>query len=289
MGFSLIRGKALRVTKLDGCGNRVLGPQSVVVTDGFTTVAYTANTTQGDAISVTNAAGKECVSDTPPPEFTGYTVNLTFCQVEPYLFTLLTGQEVVLSADGTSAVGIDIDTQVSLDGTGFALETWSSVPTGACAGGAQSYGYLLLPFLQGGILGDFTVENAAITFTVQGAITKDGNAWGVGTYDVVLDDTDTPGPLNTALSTTNHLHLELTQVAPPAPDGVEPLGVPATSAVAGTPGSYLPTNSYGRANLTAMTGLTASPTTAWTTGQYVTMLDGNKAHWTSSAWAAGAA
>lgn len=289
MGFSLIRGKVLRVTKLDGCGNRVLGPQSQVTTDGFTTVAYTANTTTGDPISVVNAAGNECISDTPAPEFTGWTVNLTFCQVEPYLFTLLTGMPVVFAADGTTAVGINIDTTISLSGTGFALETWSSVPTTACVGGVASYGYLLLPFLQGGVLGDFSVENGAITFTIQGAITKDGNAWGVGPYNVVKNVSNIDSPLNTALTTTNHMHLELTTTAPPASSGVGALGVPATSAVAGIPGTYLPANSYGRANLTAMTGLTASPTTAWTTGQYVTMLDGNKAHWTSSAWAAGAA
>jgi hypothetical protein len=35
--------------------------------------------------------------------------------------------------------------------------------------------------------------------------------------------------------------------------------------------------------------LTASPSTAWTTGQYILLGDGTTAHWTSSAWAAGPA
>src|SRR4030095_10469453 len=42
-----------------------------------------------------------------------------------------------------------------------------------------------------------------------------------------------------------------------------------------------------RATLAARTGITASPTTAWTTGQYVTLADATAAHWSSSAWVAG--
>ena len=34
-------------------------------------------------------------------------------------------------------------------------------------------------------------------------------------------------------------------------------------------------------------GLTASPTTAWTTGQYVLLRDGSMAHWAGTAWVAG--
>jgi hypothetical protein len=34
--------------------------------------------------------------------------------------------------------------------------------------------------------------------------------------------------------------------------------------------------------------VTASPATAWTTGQYVRLGDNSQAYWTSSAWAAGA-
>ncbi len=36
--------------------------------------------------------------------------------------------------------------------------------------------------MQGGVIGDFTIENAAITFTITGAATQDGNSWGIGPY-----------------------------------------------------------------------------------------------------------
>lgn len=65
--------------------------------------------------------------------------------------------------------------------------------------------------------------------------------------------------------------------------------ITATSATAGKPGSYGPTGAANPANLAAMSAITAIPTTAWTTGQYVNVADGTKAHWTSSAWAAGPA
>lgn len=61
----------------------------------------------------------------------------------------------------------------------------------------------------------------------------------------------------------------------------------ATGATAGKPGTFTPAGSAPRANLAAMSGITASPATAWTTGQYVVLGDNSHAHWTSTAWAAG--
>jgi len=65
--------------------------------------------------------------------------------------------------------------------------------------------------------------------------------------------------------------------------------VTATGATAGIPGEFTPNGATPPANLAAMTGKTATPTTAWTTGQYITLGDATTAHWTGSAWAAGAA
>ena len=70
----------------------------------------------------------------------------------------------------------------------------------------------------------------------------------------------------------------------------EGAGAPAaTSAAAGSPGVYSPSGAALPANLAGMTGITAVPATAWTTGQFMYMADGNKAHWSSSAWVAGEA
>ena len=56
-----------------------------------------------------------------------------------------------------------------------------------------------------------------------------------------------------------------------------------------SPGSFTPAGAMAPANLAGMTGVTATPATAWTTGQYVQLGDGSKAHWDGAAWVAGVA
>jgi len=288
--FNLLRGKAMRATRLNGCGIPVLGPDSVITSEGFISVALTANNTTGDAIVVTNANGKDCVNDTPTPKFNNYGAEIAFCGVNPELFTMLTGQPLVLDADD-NPVGFRQNSKIDVDLVGFALELWTGTAGDACNDtGDTPYGYILLPFLKGGALGDFTVENAAINFTLTGATTKDGSGWGVGPYDVTMDGTG-EAPLADPID-NDHLHLEIVTVPPPETDDdtAQELGVPATGATAGTPATLTPTNSYAPADLAdAATGFTASPSTAWTAGQYVLLLDGSKAHWSSSAWVAGPA
>jgi hypothetical protein len=66
--------------------------------------------------------------------------------------------------------------------------------------------------------------------------------------------------------------------------------VAATGATGVTsPGTFTPPGAMAPANLAAMTGITASPATAWTTGQYVKLGDGSTAHWDGTAWVAGVA
>src|SRR5207253_298208 len=125
--FSLIRGRAMRVTKLDGCGNVVLGPDSQVTSKGFVSIALTAQTDTGTTIQVQNANGDNCVLDQPAPRFTGYAVEIQFCEVNPDLFSLMTGQAKVLDINDL-AVGFRMNTSVDASGSGFAMEAWSKVP-----------------------------------------------------------------------------------------------------------------------------------------------------------------
>lgn len=71
---------------------------------------------------------------------------------------------------------------------------------------------------------------------------------------------------------------------------VTPLGgTVATGAAAGTPGSFTPAGAVAPANLAELASVIATPSTAWTTGQYVGLVDSSKAYWSGSAWAAGTA
>jgi hypothetical protein len=219
---SLVKGRRLRVTKLDGCGRPIYGDDSQVVSKGFISVALTANTTESDEINVTNAAGEVCVYEAAVTSLVGYGIEIQFCNVDPELFALVTGQPVVLGADGSTVIGWDVDTKIGLENSNFALELWAGSPaadTCTTPGATGSYGYLLMPYLTGGILGDFTIENGAVTFTLTSANTKEGNAWGVGPYqDIMLDGgspTPAPGPMATPVSSTTALRTMIVDLAPP--------------------------------------------------------------------------
>jgi hypothetical protein len=288
--FPLVRGRIMRVTRLDACGRIAPSGCSAIATKGFVSVALTANVTESDEIAVQNAAGENCVYEPSSPTLNGYGVQVTFCDVNPELYAMMTNQSVVFDGLGI-AVGFRVNTGVDVKGAGFALEVWSNVPGVVCddpnAGG--SYGYTLLPFISGGVLGDFTIENGAVTFVLQNAATKDGTGWGVGPYDVVPDATGTASPLLLAMDPKDHLHVQYTTIAPPEPScDCTASGPPATTATAGNPGTWGPADSYPPANLTALQGssITADPTTAWTAGQHVVLGDGSKARWTGTAWAA---
>jgi hypothetical protein len=244
--LSLVKGRRIRVTALDSCGRPIYGDCSQVTSKGFISVAFTANTTDSDEISVTNAAGEVCVYEAAVTSLTGYGIEISFCEVDPELFALVTGQPVVTAADGETVIGFDVDTKIGLENSNFALELWAGSPTGdACAteGASGSYGYLLLPFLKGGILGDFTVENGAVTFTLTGANTSEGNSWGSGPYDVMLDGSAVPGPMSSPVSTSTALRTMIVDLAPPeAACGCRPVLDPegaAITSVAGVPGPAL--------------------------------------------------
>jgi len=74
-------------------------------------------------------------------------------------------------------------------------------------------------------------------------------------------------------------------------------GVSATGATAGTPGTWTPAGSTPPATVAALIAgtpntVTASPTSAWTTGQYVqtqTAGTSGQAHWSGTAWVSGPA
>jgi hypothetical protein len=240
-----VKGRRLRVTRLDSCGRPVYGEDSQAVSKGFINVAFTANTTESDEINLTNAAGEVCVYEASVQTLTGYTLEIQFCGVDPDLLSIVTGQPVVLGADGETVIGFDIDTSVDLADVNFGFELWLGAPTSntACAPGSTGkFGYLLLPYLSGGILGDFTVENAAVTFTITGSATKDGNAWGVGPYnDIMLNNATpaVPGPMPSPVSATTALRLIEVDLLPPEPEcGSRPLldpSLPSLTSVTGTP------------------------------------------------------
>lgn len=100
-------------------------------------------------------------------------------------------------------------------------------------------------------------------------------------------DMGTPGWSNNPPGPASPTPTETTRLFPLP--GFSNAGPPATGATAGAPGSWTPANCNPPLTLSAITGVTAAPATAWTTGQYVVTDDGQYAHWSSTAWVGGKA
>jgi hypothetical protein len=95
-------------------------------------------------------------------------------------------------------------------------------------------------------------------------------------------------PINGDAGDASTIELEWSAGEPPTK--AEVAGVKATTAIAGSPGSFDPAGSnvpVDLAELTAAPAVIASPTAAWTTGQYVLLANLTRAFWNGTAWTAG--
>jgi hypothetical protein len=207
----------MRATLLDVCRAVDPGPCSTIVSDGFVSIAITANIDEGTAVEQKNARGNLCINRPARPKIKNYSVTVNFCGVDPDMYAMFSGQDVVLDANG-DAIGFNVDVEKDTSQAHVALEAWSEIPGSVCSTGVTGadgvWGYTLLPALQNGVVGDFTIEDGAVNFSVSGMVTVN-NAWDVGPYDVMLDGTGTPGPLLEAMTPGSHLRVFRTEVAPP--------------------------------------------------------------------------
>ncbi|WKW87062.1 major tail protein [Microbacterium phage Nicole72] len=222
--FIPLLGKRIRVTELDSCGV-IPEDATQISTDGFVSITLSAEVEEGNEIIVRKASGALCVNEKQADSFKRFTVEMDFCGVNPSLLALTTNAEEY--ADGDEVIGFTVPEGEILKW--FALELWTGLSGAVCAPGAEeASGYVLLPFVVAGVLGDIEVTGEdAITFQMTGAATKGGNGWGVGPYDVYMSGTPTPtaGPLPEAIDAFDHLLMIETNMAPP-PDACDPAPVP---------------------------------------------------------------
>ncbi|MEH1014612.1 PKD domain-containing protein [Micromonospora sp. CPCC 206060] len=212
-----VKGKMLRATKLGACGDPILGAGGWpvhVTSKGFVSVEYAAEVDDGEEIDQKDANGDSLVYEPARRRIKLYNVTVTCGRVDPELYTLFTGQPVVLDEDG-SATGLRVTSKVNLD-SAVALELWSGTAQKKCGTVARPrYGYFLLPQLIDGMIGDFTVENGAATFTLTGKAIENP-AWETGPYDVYLRSTGV-APLMDPMGDADLLHMDWTYLPPPPP------------------------------------------------------------------------
>lgn len=213
--FAQVRGRVIRVTRLDSCGNPDPGASAVVVSKRVSSIAIDEVTDDGTNIRERNFGDELEVVDDAFTQVLGYTANINFVGVDPELISLMTGNPVVTDAND-DIVGWDVNTGIDLDSFGFALEVWSRLAGSACdPSGFRQWGYTVFPYLKGGRMGGFSFENGLVAFNIQGAQTRDGNGWGVGPYDVTRDEADAASPLNTALGVNTQYRNIVVNLDPP--------------------------------------------------------------------------
>lgn len=127
--FSVVRGKRVRVTRLNGCGAFPVPTttNSFVTSSGFISVQYSLDWEDGDEHIQKNANGDLCINDRSCDQFKRVMVTISFCEVDPDLFSLVTA--ATLEVDSS---GIDVGFRVSEKGacSNFALELWSGLDDG---------------------------------------------------------------------------------------------------------------------------------------------------------------
>lgn len=182
--YTPVLGKRLRVTSLNTCGATDVNSRQVV-TEGFITVTFSSETEDGAEIIQKNAAGHLCINEKLADSFKRLTVEVDFCGVNPSLLTLVSNAKPYNDYAGDVAGFTIPEGEIN---KAFALELWTGLAGQACLPGQvdESSGYLLLPFVRAGVMGDITIDGEnAVTFQVTAAYTKGGNGWGVGPYNVL--------------------------------------------------------------------------------------------------------
>ncbi|MFJ9846429.1 hypothetical protein ACIRYZ_39505 [Kitasatospora sp. NPDC101155] len=90
----------IRVTRVDGCGRPICGPEGSYVFDCFASLSMKPNIDQGKDVEYKAANGRVCGFKRGCPSFKGFDIELKFVSVSPEFIELTTGNPVVHAFDG---------------------------------------------------------------------------------------------------------------------------------------------------------------------------------------------
>lgn len=212
--FRPIFGKRIRVSRMNSCCTPVTGGSCAEIsTDGFISLSLSSEVEDGAEVVTKKASGALCINQKAPNAFKRFTLEMEFCGVDPDLLAFMTNMATYQDwAGNTSGVTVYEGTVENR----FGLEIWTGLAGDACPTGvAEASGYVVLACVNAGVLGDVSIDGEnAVSFTMTGAYTVTGNAWGVGLHNVVLNGA-VPAKLPDALLPTEPMLIMQTGVAPP--------------------------------------------------------------------------
>ena len=263
---------AIRVTALDAGGVPKAG-NPMYVSDQLVKIDFNPDMEAGQEISNRGASGNLCVVYRTPDLLKRLTIELELCVPDPELEVLLSGGKVFYDAvDTTDVVGFQYP-PLMVDPTpnGISVEAWTRYIVEGAQPQDQPYMWWTFPrmYLRKGnrtidinsmasVFDGYAIENGAWDGGPMGDWTQDSSA----VVQAVFADT-VPTPMI----------------------GIQKVpGAAGNTATAGTPGTF---SGSTPADFAGMTGVIASPTTAWTTGQYVVLGDASHAYWNGTAWTVG--
>lgn len=215
---SVVRAPAARVTRLDSCCTPVDSACAFATTSGFVTLTLTKVFQERQDALRLNANGDICLDKPKRPILRWYEASIEFCNVDPELFNIVSNEPLILNdADVPVAIGW-CTLPDSNAGANFGLEFWTGTEEDECDENGIKYGYGQLFCVTQGTIGDVTIGNSDVTFTVTG-ITKAPNNWGLGPYNVVInlsgDNEGFPGPRYEEADPHAHKCFFWTELPPP--------------------------------------------------------------------------
>lgn len=174
-----LKGRRLRLTRLDECGVPVVGACSSIVTDGFITVELAPEIEAGEEYQQKNAYGDLCISEKDADRAKWVNTTISMCEVNPDVLDIVAAGNAL--TDGTDTIGASFGT--TANATAFALEVWTKQAGRDCSGGNPEWGYFLVPFvINGSVDGSVTIENGALTIGYKGEGQPAVADWGVNPY-----------------------------------------------------------------------------------------------------------
>lgn len=200
-----IKGKTVRLTRLDACGEPVQGSCTTLVSDCFVSVTLTGEYEAGEEFIQKNAWGDLCINDKDPDILKRVSVGIQFAEINPDALDIISEANPVINGGNTIGATFGTDPNSSA----FALEVWTKRTGQDCTDPAtQEWGYFLVPFIRNGkIDGDITIENGALTLSVMGDAFAASSAWGLGIYS--------PAPFLEAFPAGDIFGMVVTTVQPP--------------------------------------------------------------------------
>lgn len=205
------------MTRLDSCCAPATGTACDFATsESFVTLNLTAEIEEPDEFIVKLANGQLCINETGCATLKRFNVEIEICNADPDLFQIISGVTTVASFNG-DIVGFQVDQNLG-ECSKFALEFWTKVVGDECTDpttGAVQYLYWLMPCLSNGRVGDLTIENGPLTWTLTADAVPSG-VWARGPYNVVpINVGNTPGRLLAPISAETALHVQFTTIPPP--------------------------------------------------------------------------